>query len=473
MKKILQLTGTVFLFYILYAFVISTLPFMRRVRVSRNNKKRLSNMDFYGNEGGSSDRVRLIEQPHDALNLRVEMIRSATSSIDVVYHTIHFGGSSDAFLAELLRAADRGVRVRLLLDGKVGAADKRLLRKIQALGEHPNIQCRFYNRARLLAPWNWHALLHDKFLMIDGRLLLTGGRNIGDKYFAPEGYDGKITQDRDVFVENTEQHGAKSVLPQVRKYIQSLWTSKYVSSPPRAKRSLDLCHERTMLEESALAFEQANPTLYAYTLDWYRAEMLPCNKISLIYNPIHRSKKEPWVGYNLCTLMESAHSNVVMQTPYATKNSTLLSSMKRCKDRIHFTMVTNSLASSPNYPAFSNYYTNRRHFIKTGADIFEYQSDDSIHGKSLVIDDHLGVVGSFNMDERSFYIDTETMLVIDSPDFAQQLRDAIDFYRAQSLCVCDGGCDHDQKISAHPVPWGKNVLMRFVSVFSRVFQFLI
>lgn len=79
--------------------------------------------------------------------------------------------------------------------------------------------------------------------------------------------------------------------------------------------------------------------------------------------------------------------------------------------------LTNSMASSPNYPAFSAYSSQRAKFLATGVEIYEYQSTDSIHGKSCVADGRISVVGSFNLDDRSLYIDTESVLIIDSPEF--------------------------------------------------------
>lgn len=471
MARAIKLFFTALVIYLIYALTLSTLPFMRRKKVSAQNKERLDRLDFRAAGGAGGDRALLVETPQDAFNIRVEMIYAAKERIDVVYHTVHKGGSTDAFFAALLQAAERGVPVRVLLDGKVGAADPDAARLVQAMSRHQNVTCGYYNAARLLSPWNWHALLHDKFLVVDGRYLLTGGRNIGDKYFAPAGYTGRVTNDRDVFV--SRESGDDSVLDQAQDYIDALWRSGYVEEVRTIKR-LDVNRELNRAARSAEAFAQENAPLLARALEDYRAAAVPCGKITLIHNPIHVSKKEPWVGHKLCDLMQQAQHSVTIQTPYATKNSSLLAAMKTAGDRVPLTMVTNSLASSPNFPAFSNYYVNRRHFVKTGADIFEYQSEDSIHGKSLVIDKRLGIVGSFNMDERSFYIDTETMLIIDSVPFAVSLDAAIDAYKMRSLCVCGReDCGHERHVQAQPVPRGKRFVMRLVSVFSRAFQFLI
>jgi len=148
--------------------------------------------------------------------------------------------------------------------------------------------------------------------------------------------------------------------------------------------------------------------------------------------------------------------------------------MKQVSSASHLTVMTNSVASSPNYPAFSNYYCNRKKFLATGADLWEYQSRHSIHGKSVVIDKQLSVVGALNMDDRSLYIDTETMLVIDSPEFAQVLTSAIMEYQNEALMVGeDNRYIPSDTIAEVPAPPKKKAAMLIVSVFSRLFQFLI
>ena len=137
-------------------------------------------------------------------------------------------------------------------------------------------------------------------------------------------------------------------------------------------------------------------------------------------------------------------------------------------------LQTNSTASSPNYPAFSNYIENRKKFINTGITIRELQSEDSIHGKSFLMDGRLTAVGSCKLYDRSMYIDTEAMLVIDSPEFYEQLKAAVDGYGSQSLTVsADNGYEESADVTPLDVPWWKKALMWLASLISRPFQFLI
>lgn len=399
--------------------------------------------------------------------MRIQMLRNAEQSLDIVYHAIQEGEASIAFLGEVLAAAERGVQVRIILDGKVGAVGNEL-KVLRTLVSHPNISCKMYNPISLLKPWEWNSVFHDKFIIVDHEFLLLGGRNIGDRYYNPENYEGEVTNDRDVLVWKTTDNN-ESALDQTADYMELLWQSK--DCMVQKGRISDTSKYQSLIEK-ALLFEMNNPDYYVDPLDAYLDRMVTTSKITLIYNPINTTKKEPWVGYHLKELTMHATKSVILQTPYSTANSDLLDVLEQIPAEVM--MLTNSTASSPNLPAFSNYYSQRQKFIDTGISIYEFQSSDSIHGKSLVIDEKISVVGSFNMDDRSLYIDTETMLVIDSPEFAGVLLDAINHYKEQSLLV---GTDNqyvlNEEVTPVPVSGLKKATMKVVSVFSRIFQFLI
>lgn len=468
-RTILGILWKLFLLYLLFALVSSTVPWLFRKQVGSEARNVFSATDFKGT-GTGPDRALLVESTTTAFGVRVQLLRHAEHTLDITYHAVQDGESTEAFLGEVAQAADRGVKVRILLDGKTGAMGEEL-RLIKALNSHPNITVRMYNPWQLLRPWKWHALLHDKFIVADNDLALLGGRNIGDRYFAPAGYRKEVTNDRDVLVWNAD-NGADSAIPQIQAYMNLLWGS--VDTRPLKEKNRDYGETMSALLNAAAAFEQENPAYYADRLEDYCATSVPTARITLISNPIHTGSKEPWVGYRLRELALTADDHVLLQTPYATANRDLLAAMEEVRARAPLTMVTNSVASSPNFPAFSNYYSQRKKFVSTGAAIYEYQSSHSIHGKSLVVDDRLSAVGSCNMDDRSFYIDTETMLIIDSPEFSAVLSDAIGSYRQQALLVNgENRYEPSAAVAEAPVSNLKKAGMYLVSIISRLFQFLI
>lgn len=460
--------------YVLYSAALSSLsclPLRRADRAQTANP--FDGVHYHGGVKPGVDRIQLLESPVDGLGTRLKLFDAAARSLDIVCHTIHPGPSTDAFWDAVREAADRGVRVRIMLDGKASSVRPASVAIIKNLARHPRIAVRRYNPISLFKPWKWHYLMHDKFIVVDGTYLLLGGRNIGDKFFVPDDFTGKVSNDRDVLVWKQAGQGTGvatgSAVDQAAGYFLALWQS------PEAVR-LRPCHWRAsktaafdaMLHAQALAFRRENPAYTATPLSEYLARTTPTRKITLIHNPIAARRKTPWIWQQLQRIALEADKSVVLQSPYITANSSILGAFTRIAARRHLSVLTNSAASTPNFPAFSNYFTQRLKFVQTGAHIFEYQSRHSIHGKAMVVDRRLGIVGSFNMDDRSMHLDTEIMLVVDCDDFAQTLLGAIGAYQAQSLRVGeDGAYSIPGEAVQATVPAYKVPLLRAVSLLSR------
>lgn len=464
--------GSLLLAYLVYAFLFSTLPHIAQPKVCSRFKAHFHADSFYGGADGP-DRIALVENTIDAFGVRIQMVRAAKKTLDIVYHSIAKGITTEALTWEIWRAAERGVRVRILVDDKIGLSGVQADKAVQVLCSHPGVEFKVYNPVKLLRPWALHSLMHDKFIIADGTFLLLGGRNLGDRYFAPIGYTGDVTRDRDVLVWNTG--AGASVLAEAESYMQTLWTLACCKTPKRFTGLQKAAHSTVRpYRVFAKVLERSDPAFYAASWQDYLLGTVPTKKVSLIYNPVNVGRKRPWVGYQLQQLALGAKHDVLIQTPYATAHPELLDTLWKTAMNAKVTMVTNSIASSPNLPAYSNYITQRGKFIATGAKILEYQNSDSIHGKSVVIDGRLSAVGSFNLDDRSMYIDTETMLVVDSVPFAKMLTDAIRVYENQSLQVGINN-EHvpDERVPAAPVATPKKVVMAMASLVSRPLRFLI
>lgn len=139
-----------------------------------------------------------------------------------------------------------------------------------------------------------------------------------------------------------------------------------------------------------------------------------------------------------------------------------------------FELLTNSMASSPNIPAFSNYRATRGRIARTGVTIYEFQGTDSIHAKTMLVDGRLSAVGSLNLDERSLYLDTETMLVIDSVPLNEQLTGIVEAYKASSLVVgVDNQYVENAEVEPGQVSWFKKLLFGLAALITVPFGYLI
>ena len=456
--------------YVLYAVIASSLPCLPYMRAHAGKPNPFVNTNYYGNGTAGPDRIALLESPVEGLGIRLQLFRTATRTLDVVLHTIHEGVSTHAFFDGLQQAANRGVRVRILLDGKASSIRPSVNTLMKALDGHENIEVRRYNPINLLTPWKWHFLMHDKFIVVDGEYLLLGGRNLGDKFFAVDGYSGKLSNDRDVLVWKADQsqpEGA-SVVDQAGTYMNSLWD--YEDTRPMSGRAMRTARRDEMLAElhaTAQQFEETHPAYFRVSLSQYLSLSETTRKITLIFNPIETCRKEPWIGEQMIRMATGAKESVMLQTPYITANRTILYGLEKVAKNVNLSVLTNSAASTPNYPAYSNYYSQRQKFIDTGAQIYEYQSRHSIHGKAMTVDGRLGIVGSFNLDDRSMHLDTEIMMVVDSESFTGKLTGAIEEYKAQSLRVnAANEYDIPEGTEQETVPTFKTSLLMFVALFS-------
>lgn len=481
MKKTAGVLSSVLGVYLVFVLVTALVPYALPKEVSPKYKEEFEERDFAPNPD-STDRAALVEEPNDAFMQRLNLIRNAEERIDFVCHSIHRGRTSDYFFAELLSAADRGVQVRVLLDAKAGGTFSGERKDIAlTLANHPNIEYKVFNRINFLKPWQWNTLLHDKFLIVDNKLVLAGGRNIGDSYFLPPNHDGTVTYDRDVLVYNTAHPNVEqSIIGDMEFYYDLLWYNKESVDPIGKLSARQLKKAENKKQELYDFHKQFNEDYPQYletlTLEEIHEHTVATKGVHLLVNPINTVKKEPWIGYDLTQLAFSAKESVVVHTPYATANKHLLNVFSQIGDKdVSFDMLTNSLASSPNFPAFSNYITQRQKFVDTGVTIHEYQADDhSIHSKSYLFDDNISVVGSYNLDDRSMFIDTETMLMINSKEFNKILSNTIDEKMDMSLIVSE-----DNKYIDNPnlppaeITTGKRLIMWLASIISRLFQFII
>lgn len=385
----------------------------------------------------SCQRVRLVESAEDGLLIRMQLLSEARESLDISYYTVHDGESTDIILGGILQAADRGVRVRILLDGMFGKLDQD---DAAVLGSHPNITLKYYNPVDLWKPERLNARLHDKYILADNRFLLLGGTNLGDIYMASVEYTGARSYDRDVLVYNTrwEFPSESGVISDVRAYLERLWTAPYVSEA-KWKETSGMAGERHRLISAAETYA-LNHDVQRKDERFYEELTLPAARITLLCGDTEPGPKAPEIGYALSRIVLEAEESVYLQSPYVILDQNLMAALEELAEKdTDCTILTNSIAASPNPFARSAYQKDRKILGNMGFRLWEYQGPGSIHAKTYVTDRRMVMTGSFNMDPRSAYIDTELMLVIDSPELAEQVLRVQDVYRERALEVGSGG----------------------------------
>ena len=200
---------------------------------------------------------------------------------------------------------------------------------------------------------------------------------------------------------------------------------------------------------------------------------VPVEKATLLTNPTGIFAKEPTLWWQLQQLMEGARDRVYLQTPYAVPSAAMYDGLARVAEKgIPFEMQLNSVAVGDNLVASSDYLTNRSRLLDTGVTVWEWFGDYSSHGKAALIDD-LAVVGSYNFDMRSTYLDTEMMLVFYGDAFYDLLEANLMEMEAQCLQVSEEG--YLPRAGVEPKTYGppKSILYPVTQWLSQPFRFLI
>ncbi|MFJ7744573.1 phosphatidylserine/phosphatidylglycerophosphate/cardiolipin synthase family protein [Peribacillus sp. NPDC097295] len=435
-KKIVKGALFVCVLYILYAVATAVVLFY--FPLEKKGDMPTNNVSEFMGKGDSSDRVLLLEDGYESGRARMQMIQEAEESIDIAYYSIAKGKSTELMLGALIDAADRGVKVRILLDGICHGLRFNMSDARYALASHENIELRYYESFKIFQPWTWNNRLHDKIMIADGKLGIIGGRNIADKYLAKKP-PKNFVHDRDVIIFNAKQD-KESANVQMKVYMNELWNHPYTSDPfsDLSKRQVTKGKkEKKKLASKYNKAIKADENFVTPSMKW-SAITTSAKRVSFIRNPIERFKKQPVVWKTLIDLATVSDKSVLMQSPYVIPTKEM---KKYVPDNMNsaadWTLLTNSVKSTPNVFAFSGYLDTREDIVQTGLRLYEYADHYSLHAKSVVYDQRISAVGSFNLDPRSSFLSTDSMVVIDSEEFAQQLTEAIDNKISSSTLVAD------------------------------------
>lgn len=426
-RRILTAMAVVFVIYVLAEAIC---PFTKHPEVTGQTKESFDTSEYYG-QGTGADRARILESNDEALQERLRLIGNAKKR--VILSTFDFRADESGLdvLSALLDAADRGVDVEVFADGFNSWVNMEGNPYFYALSTHPNAKIILYNKINLLKPWNIMGRMHDKYLIADDTAYILGGRNTFN-YFLGD-YGGRRNHDRDILVYHSGE--GESSLKEVETYYREITSLDYCSLfHDREERGNSFSVKKAAgeLRERFGQIKADQPELFAAGYD-YEKHTYETKQIHLLSNPVHRYAKEPVLFYQMIRLMEENPGTSVIHTPYAICNSYMYEELSRLGKKA--TMMQNSAANNGNMFAATDYLRHKKDLIHTGVNLLEYEGGISYHGKSVSIGDELSLVGSFNMDMRSAYIDTELMLVVDSESVNRQLRANMETYEKEAAVV--------------------------------------
>ncbi len=460
MLTLRKLRNSLFLL-ILAILTLSWLPFIKRRKVSQESKNRVE--DVFSDVQNTSAKVCILEDGPEALAARIGLINEAKESIDISYYRIDTHSKvSSIFYGALIKAAERGVKVNLIVDAKLGGIDSDFL---SVLTNIENITIYFYNPVSWFHPSTLQTTLHNKYLIVDNRWIISGGRNIKDAFYEPIHSKASTSLDLDLLIECELESQIYQDFSSLRHSLMDSTVSS-IMHKERNKRTQSI--ENKFIDAYRRYNEETRMDLASLQLRMYEV-----SRIRAVHNNCNLGLKEPIVAYALYYLAKHNRESIRIQSPYVTADKRILGILKDINTKSSLNLYTNSLKTSPNYPAFSNYWTQRDKFMNTGITVYEYQNDAniSVHTKAYLFYSW-AAIGSFNLDNRSININTETMIFSDDIQFHEDIRKIMDRIENQSVNLKSYGDTYHRDYDK-PVSFKKRFVMRLSGIFSRLFKSLI
>lgn len=395
--------------------------------------------------------VTLLQNPRDAFVARLMLTELAQSSIDLQYYIWWDDISGTILYDALIRAANRGVRVRLLLDDN---NTRGLDNKLWKLNEHPNIYLRLFNPNQYRNHRWWGLIvnfgrlnkrMHNKSFTIDNQATIVGGRNIGDEYF--EAKDDFLFQDLDVLavgdvVQDVSNDFDRYWNSPYAYPLESLMKKKTISVAELTEKSAKITNDKraesyiASLRESSLAHEMLNRELDFIWCDVDLVSDAP-RKVG------KRSERRDLVTFQLTELIGSPDKELILVSPYfvpGRKGTHFL--IELAEKGIDITVVTNSFEATDVMAVHSGYIKRRKKLLKAGIKLYEMKKKigtipldeergftsskaSSLHAKTFVVDKDRVFVGSFNFDQRSFFLNTEMGFLIEHNELTEFINETI------------------------------------------------
>ncbi len=396
--------------------------------------------------------IRLLASGDEALASLIALADRAERTLDIQYYIITQDESGRTLLQHVRRAAQRGVRVRILVDDLNTAGQDR---RFMHLGQTPHIEVRVFNPfpggrsalwTRLLASLSElpriNHRMHNKLFVADNVLAITGDRNIGDQYFT-RAKEGNFI-DLDVVA-------AGSIVPQLSASFDAFWNSKYAYPIASVAAPVPREAEPRWLDAGGDAPGAGAPTGAAdflpreldagpLQLAWVPATVLADRpaKIASESSP----DQEETISNDLSALIRSATEEVIIISPYFVPGADGIALLRSLVRRgVHIRILTNSLAATDAPIVHIGYSRYRVELLHLGVELSEVRPKlgnarprfhpfrsgaASLHAKAVVVDEKTVFIGSLNMDARSARTNSELGLVIRSTEIARQVTSVLD-----------------------------------------------
>mgnify|MGYP001128590663 CR=1 FL=1 len=402
----------------------------------------------------------VLEDGSGSMVTRAWLTEYSEKTIDIQYFIFSTDNVGLIACDYLVRAADRGIKVRIIVDDIMVDAD---IEDILTFSSHENITVKIYNPGVNLGKNIFKKIgkfatdfksanqrMHNKTFIVDDQVVITGGRNIADEYFD---YDHEYNfRDRDVLLIGKEVKTVKNSFDEFWNSPLSEDVNKLVDNESKkaySENRFDKLHAYANNPENFWPQVRKRIENLPETFDEIKnsGNLVWLDGVHFISDkPGKNDEENSLIGgglstFSLIKLVKNAKSSIEIQTPYLITSNLSRTLFKEAVDRgVKIRILTNSLASTDNIEAFSSYQTDREALLKTGVKIYEFRPDAEerskimtgelqeeldykptfgLHAKSMVLDNQITVIGTFNLDPRSANLNTECIVILNSKEISK------------------------------------------------------
>lgn len=406
--------------------------------------------------------VYVLEDGAGSMVTRAWLTEYAEETIDIQYFIFSTDNVGLIACDYLVRAADRGVKIRILVDDIMVDADAQ---DVLTLDSHENITIKIYNPGVNLGKNLFSKIkkfttefrsanqrMHNKTFTVDGKVVITGGRNIANEYFD---YDHEYNfRDRDALLLGKTVKDVSHSFNEYWNNELSVEVSELIKSDEKqstSKNTFEKLHEYACNPENfwPQVRERIEHLPLAFKIIKESNRLVWVNDVSFISDiPGKNDGNSGLQGGGTSTtalinLVKNAKHTIEIQTPYLITSELSQNLFRDAVNRgVKVRILTNSLASTDNVEAFSSYQSDRKILLETGVRIFEFRPDAEeqttimtgalqekiehkpifgLHAKSMVIDNEITVIGTFNLDPRSANLNTECIVIIPSKEITSKV----------------------------------------------------
>lgn len=444
-----------------------------------------------------ADKAILLVDDREALQARVDILQQAQSEILAEYFSVWNDEQSIAGMVLLIEAAQRGVKVKVIVDALSNTIPRSLFATLMEKGRdkqgQKNLEVLVYNplTPNLLAATHRD---HAKMIVVDGKRIISGGRNVGDKYFGLN--KDRNFNDLDVFAEG-------KVAAQARENFFKVWNAEQVKnvalfefSPSeladnscayRLNEDNYVCEQRRIsairkIEDEdkrlrntlaeMVKIEDGDLVKLNTGKDWLKDSEDTISAEFVSQDPEHFNGHDfNTLTDRLAEILLAAKEEANIVSPYLIPTAKLKVILRTILARgVKVRIITNSLASTDNVFAQAGYRDAKKELIAMGLELYEYTGPNTVHAKTAVIDNRIALVGTYNIDPRSSFLNREVGIFMTESDLSknkiiESLKTAIETFRARSFLVGKNKMEFNEERQNENVSTTKKTALGAVRIF--------